>query len=109
MYMFKNYFKTASISLFRKKKYTIINMAGLAVGIAVCLLVFMIIRFQTSFDNFHENKDRIYRVLTQYHHANAAEIRYGKDVRFPMPAALKTEFTQLQQVAPVFASQNDVL
>ncbi len=107
--MFKNYFKTAFRSLTRNRNYTIINIAGLAVGIAVCMMIFIIIQFQTSFDNFHSNKDRIYRVLTEYHHADAANIDYGKDVPFPMPTGLKTAFPQIEQVAPIFASQNDQL
>jgi len=69
-----------------------INMAGLAVGIAVCMLIFIIIQFQTGFDTFHGKKDRIYRVLTEYHHAAAAKISYGKDVPFPIPAGLKPLF-----------------
>src|SRR5688572_569782 len=107
--MLKNYFKTAFRTLIRNRNYTIINIAGLAVGIAVCMMIFIIIQFQTSFDNFHSKKDRIYRVLTEYHHADAATIAYGKDVPFPMPAGLKSAFSQIEQVAPVFASQNDVL
>jgi ABC-type antimicrobial peptide transport system permease subunit len=87
--------------------YTIINIAGLAVGIAVCMMIFIIIQFQTSFDNFHSKKDRIYRVLTEYHHAEAAKT--GKDVPFPMPEGLKTTFAQIEQVAPVWASHNDKL
>ena len=105
--MFKNYFKTAFRSLIRNRNYTIINIAGLAVGIAVCIMIFIIIRFQTSFDNFHSKKDRIYRVLTEYHHADAANT--GKDVPFPMPEGLKTTFAQIEQVAPVWASHNDKL
>jgi ABC-type antimicrobial peptide transport system permease subunit len=107
--MFKNYFKTAFRTLSRNRNYTIINIAGLAVGIAVCMMIFIIIQFQTSFDNFHSKKDRIYRVLTEYHHADAATISYGKDVPFPMPAALKTAFPQIEQVAPIFASHDDKL
>ena len=107
--MFKNYFKTAFRSLIRNRNYTIINIAGLAVGIAVCMMIFIIIQFQTSFDNFHSKKDRIYRVLTEYHHEDAANIAYGKDVPFPMPTGLKTTFPQIEQVAPIFASQNDQL
>ncbi len=107
--MFKNYFKTAFRSLTRNRNYTIINIAGLAVGIAVCMMIFIIIQFQTSFDNFHSKKDRIYRVLTEYHHADAANIAYGKDVPFPMPAGLKTAFPQIEQVAPIYASHNDQL
>ncbi len=107
--MLKNYFKTAFRSLTRNRNYTIINIAGMAVGIAVCMMIFIIIQFQTSFDNFHPKKDRIYRVLTEYHHADAGTISYGKSVPFPMPAGLKTAFPQLEQVAPIYASHNDQL
>src|SRR6266487_530941 len=107
--MFKNYFKTAFRSLIRNRNYTIINIAGLAVGIAVCMMIFIIIQFQTGFDNFHANKDRIYRVLTEYHHADAATVSYRKDVPFPMPKGLKTAFQQIEQVAPTFASHDDKL
>src|SRR6186713_577400 len=107
--MIVNYFKTAFRSLTRNRNYTIINIAGLAVGIAVCMMIFIIIQFQTSFDNFHPKKDRIYRVLTEYHHADAPDIFYGKAVPYPMPAGLKTTFSQIEQVAPVFASQNNQL
>src|SRR5215212_1028466 len=87
--MFKNYFKIAFRSLVRNRNYTIINIAGLAVGIAVCMTIFIIIQFQTSFDTFHSKKDRIFRVLTEYHHADAGEISYAKNVPFPMPDGMK--------------------
>jgi putative ABC transport system permease protein len=107
--MLKSYFKTAFRSLIRNKSYTSTNIAGLAVGIAVCMMIFMIIRFHTSYDDFHAKKDRIYRVLTESRHADAATISYGKNVPFPMPEGLKMEFPQLEQVAPVYASHNDEL
>src|SRR6476659_4068395 len=107
--MLKNYFKTAFRSLIRNRNYAIINIAGLAVGIAVCMTIFIIIQYQTSFDDFHSKKDRIYRVLTESHHADAATITYAKNVPFPMPTGLKTAFPQLEQVAPVYASHNDEL
>ena len=105
--MFKNYFKTAFRSLTRNRNYTIINIAGLAVGIAVFLIIFIIIQFQTSFDSFHSKKDRIYRVLTEHHNEDAATTSYAKGVPFPLPTGLKTTFPQLQQIAPVYASHND--
>jgi putative ABC transport system permease protein len=107
-YMFKNYFKIAWRNLARNKSYATINVTGLAVGIAVCMVIFIIIQFQTSFESFHSKKDRIYRVLTEYHHAESANISYGKDLPFPMPLGLKTAFPQTE-VAPIFASQNDQL
>ncbi len=107
--MFKNYFKTAFRSLSRNRNYTIINIAGLAVGIAICMLIFIIIQFHTSFDTFHAKEDRIYRVLTELHQADAVTVSYGKDVPFPMPAGLKTTFPQIEHVAPIFASHDDHL
>ena len=113
--MIRNYFpaghnvKIAFRSLIRNRNYTVINITGLAVGIAVCIIIFIIIQYQTSFDNFHTNKNRVYRVLTEYHPSDATNISYGKDVPFPMPAALKTAFPQIEQVAPVFASHDDKL
>src|SRR6478752_4653535 len=107
--MFKNYFKSAFRSLIRNKNYSIINIAGLAVGIAVCMMIFIIIQFQTSYDTFHSKKDRIYRVLTENHHSDEATVTYAKNVPFPMPTGLKTAFPQLEQVAPVYASHNDEL
>ena len=112
--MFKNYFpvrhfvETAFRSLTRNRSYTIINIAGLAVGIAVCMMIFIIIQYQTSFDTFHSKKDRIYRVLTESHHADAGNITYAKNVPFPMPTGLKTEFPEVE-VTPIYASHNDEL
>lgn len=107
--MFKSYFKTAFRSLTRNRNYTIINISGLAVGISVCIMIFIIIRFHTSFDAFHAKKDRICRVLTEYHGAEAATVSYGKGVPFPMPAALKTAFPEIEQITPIYASHNDEL
>src|SRR6186997_3193979 len=107
--MIVNYFKTAFRSLTRNRNYTIINIAGLAVGISVCMMIFIIIQFHTSFDNFHSKKDRIYRVLTESHHAVDATVAFGKDVPFPMPEGLKTAFPEIEQVAPIFASHDDQL
>jgi ABC-type antimicrobial peptide transport system permease subunit/AraC-like DNA-binding protein len=106
-YMLKNYFKIAWRNLVRNKSYSAINVTGLAVGIAVCMVIFIIIQYQTSFDNFHPKKDRIYRVLTEYHHVDAGNTTYGKDLPFPLPVGLKTSFPQIEQIAPLFASQDD--
>src|SRR5258708_1076290 len=105
--MFKNYFKTAFRSLVRNRNYTIINIAGLAIGVAVCMGIFIIIQFHSSFDNFHPKKDRTYRVLTEYHHADSKEIFYGQVIPHPMPNGLKTEFPQLAKIATVYATNND--
>ncbi len=105
--MFKNYFKTAFRNLTRNKNYTIINICGLAIGIAVCMMIFIIIQFHSSFDDFHSNKDRIYRVLTEYHHADSKELFNGKGVPFPLPKTLKAAFPQIEKVASIYSDEGD--
>src|ERR1700760_909539 len=59
--MIKSYLKTAWRNLLRNRTFTIINLAGLSISVAFCLLLFYHIRWEQSFDNFHANKDRIFR------------------------------------------------
>jgi putative ABC transport system permease protein len=54
--------KLAIRNLLRNKFYSLINILGLAIGIAACVLILLYVRFETSYDKFHENADRIYRV-----------------------------------------------
>ena len=60
--MFKNYLKTAVRSLARSKGLSFINLSGLAVGMACCILIFLWVRDELSFDRFHTNADSLYRV-----------------------------------------------
>jgi len=60
--MLKNYFKIAFRNLWRNKIFTAINMAGLAVGLAVFLLIFEFIAFEWSTNRFHKNYDELYRL-----------------------------------------------
>ncbi len=60
--MLKNYFKIAWRNIKRHKAYSAINIFGLAIGIAACLLILQYVSFELSFENFQVNKSRIYRV-----------------------------------------------
>ena len=60
--MVKNYFKIAWRNLMRHKVYSGINILGLAIGIASCMLILQYVFYQLSYENFQVNKDRIYRV-----------------------------------------------
>jgi putative ABC transport system permease protein len=63
--MFRNYLKVAVRSLLKRKGFTLINILGLATGMAVCLLIVLFIRSELSYDNFQQNGDRIYRVVLE--------------------------------------------
>ena len=60
--MLKNYIKIAFRNLIGNKAYSLINTIGLSVGIASCLLIFLFVQDELSYDRYHENSDRIYRV-----------------------------------------------
>src|ERR1039457_1092778 len=62
--MLKNYFTIAFRSLQRHKAFSFINIMGLAVGMSACFLIFLYVRFETSYDDFHTKADRIYRIVT---------------------------------------------
>lgn len=61
--MFNNYWKVAIRSLLKRKGYTLINILGLATGMAVCGLIVLFIRNELSYDDFQPNGDRIYRLV----------------------------------------------
>ena len=60
--MFTNYFKTAVRNLLRNKAFSFINIIGLSLSVAFCLLLFMHIRFEQSFDTFHQKKNHLFRL-----------------------------------------------
>ncbi len=105
--MFRNYLKTAFRSLLRHKIYTFINVAGLAVGIAAFLLIFQVIQYENSFDNFHPDKDRIYRVSV---HFNTPEgIRWNRGICFPADKQLRLDYPRLECVASIYAADGKQL
>ena len=63
--MLANYLTAALRHLWRERGYAAINLFGLAVGLALCLLVIQLAAYQLSMGDFHENKDRVYRILNQ--------------------------------------------
>jgi hypothetical protein len=68
--MFRNYFKVAFRNLVRNKGFTIINISGLAIGMASAILILLWIQNEVSYDQFHANKDRIYEVWNRALHDN---------------------------------------
>lgn len=102
--MFRNYFKTAYRNLLRNKSYSLINIAGLAVGMAVCLVIFLIIRFENSFDNFHKDTARIFRIMTESNGPDGKSTNLG--VPYPTTDALRTDFPDAT-IVPINSGNND--
>ena len=93
--MFKNYFKIAFRNLWNNKGFSAINIAGLAIGLATCLLMLFYVTDELSYDKYNEKADRIYRV--------DGDIKFGGNhfvlavAPDPLGAALKKDFPQVEQ------------
>jgi len=100
-------FRIAVRQAVRNKEQTIIKIAGLAVGIAVCLVIFLVVRFETSFDDFHPSRDHIYRVVSVF--KTSQGIGYESGVPFPTASALRHDYPQLKNVASILSLGGDGL
>jgi putative ABC transport system permease protein len=65
--MLKSYITIAFRNIFRNKVYSAINITGLAIGMAACFFIFLYVRFELSYDKFHKNAGRLYRVPMSYY------------------------------------------
>lgn len=97
--MFRNHIKIAFRNLWKNKGYSIINIVGLSIGLAVCLLIFLFIRYETNFDAFHANKNRIYRIVSSWQYGDGME--YSEGTPLPLPRAVEADFPEFEKVAAV--------
>ena len=92
--MFRNYIKTALRNMYKFKGYTFINVAGLAIGIACCILILLWVLDELSFDGFHEKADRLYRVVEQQYYAGG-ELFPVAVTPAPLAPALKDDIPEI--------------
>ena len=88
--MLKNYLKIALRNIVRHKSYAIINIAGLAIGIAASMLLFLVVQYELSYDTFHKNYTNIYHIVTVDKSPDEENTTSG--IPYPAPDALRLEF-----------------
>lgn len=93
--MFKNYLKLTIRDLLRNKGYTFVNLTGLAIGIACCLLILLFVQDEMTHDAFHEKADQLYRVVTSFPQANKDSGTYNATPD-PLAPAAKAEFAEIE-------------
>lgn len=91
--MFRNYFKIALRQLFKQKFFSFINIAGLALSVACCLLIALFVHNELSYDTYHEHADDIYRLALDINLNQSV----AKGTALPAPAAhtIKEEFPEV--------------
>jgi predicted permease len=104
--MFKNYFKIAWRNLQNRKEFAIINILGLALGFGCSILVFLFVSYHLSYDNFHKNPDRIYRVVTEMH---TDDIEYISGVPPGFAKTFRNDYDYAGKVAKIAKGYNKVI
>jgi putative ABC transport system permease protein len=99
--MMKNYWKMTWRNLKKHPGYTAINIAGLAAGLACCLVILIWCRSELSFDRFHADSDRLYLVFTKWN-----EGEYGNYLPGPLAAHLKQSFPEIAEASVFSESSN---
>lgn len=95
--MFKNYLKIAWRSIVKNKLYSAINIGGLGVGMAVSFMLLLYVYNEFTYDGFHENKDRLYRVMRTQ--PNNGEIYTNQSMPVPAGPAMQKDFPEIERVA----------
>src|ERR1700733_10745605 len=93
-------YKTSIRNLLKHKITSTIQITGLMVGFAAFILIFLVIRYEESFDTFHAGKDRIYRTVRIGRNALPGELRTG--VPAPVTAGLRADLPALAKVAAIY-------
>src|SRR6187551_3976420 len=95
--MIRNYLITSLRNLAREKTNTIINIAGLTLGITGSLVLFLMVKHGTSYDTYHINKDRIYRVVTKSKGNDG--YNFTQCIPVALLEAFRNDFAEAEEVA----------
>lgn len=105
--MFLKNLQLAFRNLFRDKFYSLINVFGLSVGMAATLLLFTWVKNEYSYDNFHPNEERLYRVISNS--AFGGERNYQENMPLPFSEAAKNNIPEIQAVSTLWEGWGIVL
>ncbi|HEY0656256.1 MAG TPA: ABC transporter permease [Chryseosolibacter sp.] len=98
--MLKNILITSLRNFFRNRSFSLINLVGLSVSMSLAMLIIMIIKEQYTFDNFHKDSDRIFRVNTKLHHPEWGSIDFAS-APIALGQAIKDDYSFSENVVRI--------
>jgi putative ABC transport system permease protein len=105
--MIRNYFKTAWRNLWKNKVYSAINVGGLSIGMAACIVILLFVFYEQSFDNIH--KKNIYRLNEVQKFEGMAATQKVALSMFPMGPTLKNEFPEIRNFTRIHWEDKDLI
>lgn len=105
--MFKSYISIVYRGLLRNKVYSIVNILGLSFGLACCLIIYLYIQQEISFDNFHSKAERTYHFVGEAKYPTG--IDYNGATPYPLAKALRQDFPDLESVSQIHFQNSDIV
>lgn len=99
--MFRNYMKIAFRNIKKHKGYSFINISGIAVGLACVILLFLFIENEITYDSFHKNKDRMYKVYFSVKKTDGSLDWNQRTMLVPNAPAMKEFFSEIQYITRI--------
>jgi putative ABC transport system permease protein len=106
--MFLNYFISAFRNTLRYKLYAVINILGLSIGLAACMLIILVVRHETSYDNFIPNSDNIYRMEATGNIPGSDSFETARYVG-PTKELLPPDYPEIEEVLRIYQRTGNVV
>ncbi len=103
--MFRNYIRTGLRNIRRHKGYSTLNIMGLAVGLAVCILIFLYVQHELSYDRFHVNAKRIFRMIEFEYLTNDETLAFSQQGP-ELASVLKSDFPEIEESTRFYTMRN---
>ncbi|HEU4969510.1 ABC transporter permease [Sphingomonas sp.] len=103
--MWRNYLTVGLRSLMKNRTYAFINILGLAIGMAACLMILLFVRYEFSYDKWLPDSENVYQVQTWFKNPDSGELSFGQMSTYTSEAALKKDFPQIEGSVYVLSSE----
>ena len=107
--MIQNYLRLALRTLRKNKLHAALNLAGLGIGLACCLLIALYIAGELRYDRYHEHADRIWRVTRTFHEKNGAETLHLSAIAPPFGTLLPQHFPEIETITRTLSNSGAVM
>jgi len=104
--LYRNFYTLAYRNLLHRKSSSIIHLTGLSLSIGCALVIGLIIRYELSFDRFHSDPDRLYRIVRTSYSNNSSDVEYRTGVSFPVPGALEHSIPGIENITAILYSRD---
>ncbi|MCX6320400.1 MAG: ABC transporter permease [Bacteroidia bacterium] len=103
--MIKSYFLTAFRNILKHRNFSIINIFGLSISMAVCMLIILVVQDQLSYDNFHKNRNRIFRIQSKDNLSKIALSKFASTT-WPLAKELKDNYPFVEDIVALNTNFN---